>query len=459
VTIFEKETYVGGVWKYKDPMDTPSTPMYKSLRTNLPKQIMAFDRNNPFSESTPSFLSHQDVQRYLEDFAVSKGLLPFIKFGRTVQSISYNQDTHASDQGTTIDVKNHRSKSSSNWRVVTSASAELDDKLLLSAPIIPIYKEDHFDAVIICNGHYNTPLIPSLPADYRQIEFKGKVMHSIDYDNPSQFKGLKVLVIGSKSSGTDLAREISTVADAIYCSDRSLKDGKSVIYHNIHHKPSVTSFDPEGSVNNSDQLGFVRFSDGSIEQVDIIVWCTGYAYDYPFLIPSEDNCEEIGENYPISTTQIIKKRKVSNLFQQVFSISNPTLAFIGLPYSVVPFPLFYLQAKWISSIYSNSQQLPSTEDQINWLNDFEKGILTKNSNDKDLSIEKYHYLGDAQWDYQRFLANAAGTDESQLKYIDVLQEIYNDNSSNRPPYPGAKDDYRNSEYTVEKESLSWSKIR
>mmetsp|Transcript_35971 Transcript_35971/g.34053 ORF Transcript_35971/g.34053 Transcript_35971/m.34053 type:complete len:514 (-) Transcript_35971:200-1741(-) len=463
VTIFEKEMHVGGVWKYKSPEEIPSTPMYKSLRTNLPKQIMAFNANNLFSENMPSFLSHLDVQTYLENFAVSKGLLPSIKFGRTVESISYDPlCTHASNQGTAINSEIERTKLSSNWRVVTSVSEEVYDNVFsLSDPLLPTSNnnEDYFDAVIICNGHYNTPLIPILPTDYRQMEFNGKVMHSIDYDNPSQFHGLKVLVIGSKSSGTDLAREIATVADTVYCSDRSLKDSKSVVYHDIHHKPSIISFDPESRRNYKDQLGFVQFSDGSIEQVDIIVWCTGYAYDYPFLKSSEDNCEVTIEKNTISTTQIIKKRKVSNLFQQVFSISNPTLAFVGLPYSVVPFPLFYLQAKWISSIYSNKQKLPSIENQTNWLIDFEKGILEGSLNDENLSIEKYHYLGDAQWNYQRFLVDAAGIDGDQLKYIDMLQEIYNDNSLNRPPYPGAKDDYRSNEYVVNKDSLSWSKIR
>ena len=38
-----------------------------------------------------------------------------------------------------------------------------------------------------------------------------------------------------------------------------------------------------------------------------------------------------------------KGRRVRPLYQQLFSIDDPTLVLAGLPFRIVPFPVFYLQ--------------------------------------------------------------------------------------------------------------------
>lgn len=52
----------------------------------------------------------------------------------------------------------------------------------------------NFDAVMVCNGHYHTPLFPQLKD---ANVFKGKEMHSHDYRCADSFKGDSVLVIGA----------------------------------------------------------------------------------------------------------------------------------------------------------------------------------------------------------------------------------------------------------------------
>lgn len=60
-----------------------------------------------------------------------------------------------------------------------------------------------FEAVVVANGHFEIPSTPQLP----QAElFKGRVVHSRHYDDPSGYEGKVVLCIGYKSSGTDVAR-------------------------------------------------------------------------------------------------------------------------------------------------------------------------------------------------------------------------------------------------------------
>lgn len=43
-----------------------------------------------------------------------------------------------------------------------------------------------YDAVMVCNGHYNTPAIPNYPG---RVLYKGQQIHSHDYRCPDPFKG------------------------------------------------------------------------------------------------------------------------------------------------------------------------------------------------------------------------------------------------------------------------------
>ena len=473
VVVFERGTSVGGVWKYKDAVHSTGGPMYKSLRTNLPKQIMAYNFEMPFPDSNPSFLTHENVQSYLDDFADSRHLLPKIIFGCSVVSITYvppiselesigGSKLINADDAATLDRKSHRSAWRLEFQWMNSPHEQMAEKITFENGS----SASSFDAVVVCNGHYNIPLMPEISDLSGLSEFQGKVMHSVDYDDPSIFNGKSVLIVGSRSSGTDLAREISAFADIVYASDRSLGVEKSAIYGNIHHKPGILKLnskdvlDVDASEVAGGEKGMVQFVDGTTAKVDVLLWCTGYAYDYPFLRGTQR--EELTGDHDVSTqsapVMVKNKRKVSNLYRQLFSIEHPSLAFVGLPYSVVPFPLFNLQAKWISSVYSGRTELPSKHDQLKWLEDYEKQILQRCKGDEGTAVEKFHYLGDAQWDYFRHIARASGSDnDKQMRYIDAIEQIYNDNASIRPPYPGAPDTYRDSEYTLDYDTFEWTR--
>ena len=54
--------------------------------------------------------------------------------------------------------------------------------------------------------------------------------------------------------------------------------------------------------------------------------------------------------------------RVSPLYQHVFPPAYaPSLSFIGLPWKVVPFPQYELQAKWVARVLSGRVSLPSQE--------------------------------------------------------------------------------------------------
>ena len=48
------------------------------------------------------------------------------------------------------------------------------------------------------------------------------------------------------------------------------------------------------------------------------------------------------------------------MYRHIFPLSTaPTLSIIGLPWKVVPFPEFEVQAKWIARVLSRRVSLPS----------------------------------------------------------------------------------------------------
>ena len=99
-------------------------------------------------------------------------------------------------------------------------------------------------------------------------------------------------------------------------------------------KPNVAAFD--GSR--------VRFEDGSAEEIDLIVWCTGYKVTFPFFdesfISAPDN------DLP--------------LYRRVFKPGIDNLFFIALlqPLGAI-MPLAEAQGRWVASYLRGEYALPS----------------------------------------------------------------------------------------------------
>ncbi|KAL4358531.1 Flavin-containing monooxygenase FMO GS-OX-like [Arachis hypogaea] len=114
-----------------------------------------------------------------------------------------------------------------------------------------------------------------------------------------------------------------------------------------HNYRTPESF--QDQIDSVHQDGRVVFKDGDTDGAKIIVHCTGYKYDFPFL---ETNGEvRVDDNW------------VRPLYKHVFPQAlAPRLSFVGLPWKVVPFPMFKLQTKWIAGALSNRLALPSKEE-------------------------------------------------------------------------------------------------
>jgi hypothetical protein len=91
----------------------------------------------------------------------------------------------------------------------------------------------------------------------------------------------------------------------------------------------------------------VRFDDGSEEEIDLVVYCTGYRISFPFfdpgfLDPSEDN------RIP--------------LYRRVVHPDHPGLYFVGLlqPLGAI-MPLAEAQSEWVADVLEGKAKLPASE--------------------------------------------------------------------------------------------------
>ena len=189
--------------------------------------------------------------------------------------------------------------------------------------------DERYDAVAVCTGHYHQPHVPELVGRDR---FTGRVTHSHDYRRPGPFAGRRVAVLGAKSSGVDISGELARHASAVWLCSREHPDA-----------PSRPGIETRASLVAADGSDLVLADGTRLRDVDDLLLCTGYDYGFPFLEPGLVDVEP---------------KWVHPLWLDLICIRAPHLAFIGLPFQVVPFPLMELQARLFANMLVGRFELP-----------------------------------------------------------------------------------------------------
>lgn len=426
-TVLEKDDDIGGVWSYEP--NSKVRPMYRGLRTNLPREIMAY-REFPWGGdgTTMSYVTHADVKDYLCRYAKSMEIENLIQYRSVVKQLEIIQredEEKKSGEGTTWP------QIKLEWEHECEGASDNDKKSLHS---------EIFDAVCICNGHYAAPANPIIPG----IEdFQGKIYHSIEYDDPTIFKGQTVLCIGGRASGADLAREISHHATKVYLSDTTcpvLMDGEPITEGNVSWVPKTTAVLPDSRISFGETC---RDS----PRVNVIVYCSGYDYQFPF----------INERSNLNLSAIPGERRVAPLYEQLWHARCPSLTFIGLQHSVVPFPFFELQAEAMASQLvkdsSTSWQLPPLQERL----DAARRDADSGGPNCPGRVQDTHFLGSYQWDECLKYAKFGGAyNENLRKYIMTNKGIYDHSGEQRKSlFPGGPDGYRYNSYVRDDENESF----
>ncbi|MEJ6670377.1 MAG: thioredoxin reductase [Candidatus Azotimanducaceae bacterium] len=303
ITVFEQRSVLGGLWNADE--DLQQTALYPSLRTNLPARLMEFF-DFPFHRQ----LIPTGQGDYPGPFAVAAYLQAYAAHHQLTSKIQFNTEVarvHPIDR--------------ERWAVELRGG-----------------QTHPFDAVVVCSGHYTEPNRPVLEGSE---QYGSKILHAKDYVNPDRFRGTQVLVWGSKASGIDLVREISTTAKQVYW---------------CGHDPGLNQLvtDRDNVSVHKDPISLhrdhIQLTDGErLPIVDHLLQCTGYQYHFPFL---DAELLTIDDNL------------IQGLYQHILLAKRPTLAFIGLPYLVIPFPLFLIQSQWLNAHFSGRLKLPSTQQLI-----------------------------------------------------------------------------------------------
>ncbi|XP_031696127.1 dimethylaniline monooxygenase [N-oxide-forming] 5-like [Anarrhichthys ocellatus] len=371
---FESSNDIGGLWRFKENAEPDRASIYHSVIINTSKEMMCFS-DFPIPAHYPNYMHNSLIMDYFRLFADRFQLTKHIRFNTKVLQVKQRSDFSRSGQ----------------WDVETENK---DGE-----------KEKHiFHAVMICIGHHCHPNLPL--HDFPGIDtFKGKFFHSRDYKTPEEWRHKKVVVIGIGNSGGDIAVELSRVTKQLYLSTRrgawilnrvgdnglpldlvfnrlfdSVKSilpfnlfsslGESQLNRRFDHtlynlKPKHRLFSQHPTVNDElpnrilsgtvqvkpnirrFQGSSVEFDDGSVvEDVDLVVFATGYRFSFPFLA---------------SQVVSVSENKAS-LYKYVFppELDRPTLAIIGLvqPLGAI-IPISEMQARWATRVFKGCIKLPS----------------------------------------------------------------------------------------------------
>ena len=298
------------------------TPLYDSLRTNIPLPVMTFP-NFPFPPETPLFPPASAVHQYLEDYAAHFDLLRYVRLFTRVEKIFWDMD-------------------SGEWDVALSTGEGL-----------------RFDFVVVANGHFRKPRYPDT-AGLQSWLHSGRATHSAWFRYPNEFAHhRKVMLVGGGPSALDICTEMIGVVPLLLHSIPGPKPNGALTYLDdtgrYRKVPRVAEYRGDRSI---------LFVDGATESdIDLVILATGYEVSFPFL--SQMNLEIPSLPPPLPSELYNSTYHVFPLAYELFPLQGvfpPTsIAFPGLLHSAAPFRVFEAQAGAIARVLEipESLEIPS----------------------------------------------------------------------------------------------------
>nr|KAG5714535.1 hypothetical protein BaRGS_006981 [Batillaria attramentaria] len=174
---FERTDEVGGLWHYTDHVRNRQACVMRSTVINTSKEMMCFS-DYPIPKEYPNYMHNSQVLQYFKDYAEHFKLYDHIQYNAEVVKVQRAADFLNTGRWD-LHVRDHKSGEE---------------------------RTETFDAVLVCTGYHaekNEPTFPGLS------DFKGRVLHSHEYREPSEYFGKRILVVGIGSSGADIATELS----------------------------------------------------------------------------------------------------------------------------------------------------------------------------------------------------------------------------------------------------------
>lgn len=321
-TIVDAGRRPGGIWD----IDRDSTPMYESAHFISSRRLSGLP-GFPMPDSYPDYPKHDRILDYVGAFARHHDLDRHITFGVRVESA-------------TRDAKG-------GWTLALSSG-----------------EARRCRALCVATGTTWFPRLPDVPG-----HFEGEAWHSFHYRSPRQFEGKRVLIVGGGNSAADIACDAARSAARAFISlrrgyyfipkfifglpadvfahagpqlprwleermfgflmnrilvgdlrkyglptpDHPILRSHPILNTQILHHLGHGDIEARKDVQRLDGRT-VHFVDGTREEIDLIVWATGYDKRFPFLPEHE----------------LDRNGGVLDLYLNVFHRRHDDLFFVGL---------------------------------------------------------------------------------------------------------------------------------
>jgi len=356
---FECSDEIGGNWAFGNANGMSSA--YSSLHINTSRERMEYS-DFPMPKEWPDFCHHSLIKQYFNDYVDHFGIRERITFSTAAERAERGAD--------------------GVWEVALSNGDVRS-----------------YDAVVVANGHHWDPRWPE-PAFPGADAFAGRQMHSHQYVDTEGFDGKRVVVLGMGNSAMDIAVEVSLVTEATFLAARR---GAWIIPNYLLGKPSdqlpvnpripfkvrqrwihelvrrVVGKPSDFGLPDPDHIfgeahptisnyilarvahgevvpkpniaalegSSVRFVDGSVEDVDVVVYCTGYKIAFPFFDPAFISAPD--NDLP--------------LYRRVFHPDVDNVFFLSLLQPLgATMPLAEAQAHWVARFLRGEYHLPPAAD-------------------------------------------------------------------------------------------------
>lgn len=367
---YEVGSGVGGNWRYGN--DNGMSSAYESLAINTSREIMEY-ATYPMPKSYPDYPHHTQIAAYFDDYVDHFGFRDKIRFRTEVTRVDRSPE--------------------GGWNVSSRPVDGGEGETI------------RYDDVLVANGHHWDPRWPE-PDFPGELDDSVEVTHAHYYRNSEGYEDKNVLVLGIGNSACDIAVETSRVSKMTYLAMRrgawiipkyigstpvdelapewlavrapfwvqrlflqfAINRAQGDLTHFGLPKPDhrIAEAHPTVSSDLLPRIGHgriavkpniqrlegdsVRFVDGSVQQVDRVVYCTGYKISFPFL--DHDLLDPSGDNR-------------IELYRKVVHPDLDGLYFIGLiqPLGAI-MPISELQSEWVADIVEGKVALPGRPEML-----------------------------------------------------------------------------------------------
>lgn len=372
-TIFEQGEAVGGQWC----AGAPYSGVWPAMCTNTSRLMTAFS-DFPPGVDLPVYPSNRQMRAYLQRYTQRFGLDSRLRLRTRVTGLEPDAD-------------------SGGWHLSYSDASGAE-------------RSEPFARVVVASGRYHKPRVPAVPG-IESFSGAGGIAHTFAYGGSEGYRGLRVLVAGGSISALEIASDLALQGAAgVVSSQRKqryvlskliagvptdhlaftrfaalaaeslpieavaqgLKDfvvessgspeqfgalapADNVLEAGITQSQHFLPLVAEGRIVAKPWMTEVRgrsvhFSDGTSEEVDALIFGTGFEMDFPFLPQGLQRQLDVdGEHI--------------DLYAHTLHPDLPGLAFLGLYDIVGPaFPVLELQARWVTYLWAGLRPAPTADE-------------------------------------------------------------------------------------------------